>query len=121
MQFAALGHLHGSAELVLHGLGERPAGVAAIDQHACDLLQVVCAAVEGHQRAVAIRHLGRGDGHGMRQALGIDRDVALDAGDLLARVVALPSSGVGVLHALGVYNQEAGRGAAPLSGAGLAN
>jgi hypothetical protein len=47
--------------------------------------------------------------------------VTLDAGDLLARVVALFFCRVSVLHALRVNNDEAGRGVAPQFGAGLAN
>jgi hypothetical protein len=50
----------------------------------------------------------------MRQSLGVDRDVALDAGDLLARCI-------GVLHALHVNDQRAGSEAASLFGTVLAN
>jgi len=39
--------------------------------------------------------------------------VTLDAGDLLARVVALFFCRVGVLHALRINDNEAGRGVAP--------
>jgi hypothetical protein len=46
---------------------------------------------------------------------------ALDAGDLLARVVALMARCIGVLHALRVNDQQAGRGASPLFGTVLAN
>ena len=121
MQFVALGDLHGGAEFVLDRLGKRLAGVAAIDQHAADLLEVVRAAVERCQSTLAVGHIGCRYGYGVRQALRIHRDVALDAGDLLARVIALLAGGIGVLHALRVHDQEAGRGAASLSGALLAN
>ena len=121
VQFIAFGDLHGCAELFLHRLGKGLAGVAAIDEHAGDLLEVVGAAVEGGQGTFAVGHLGRRDGHRVRQTLRVDCDVALDAGDLLARVIALLPSRVGVLHALRVHDQEAGRGAAPLSGALLSN
>jgi len=55
------------------------------------------------------------------QALRIDGDVALDAGDLLPRVVALLLGAIGVLDALRVDDQKARRGAAPLFYAGRAN
>jgi hypothetical protein len=45
----------------------------------------------------------------------------LDAENFLARVVALPFSAVGVLHALHINKDEAGRGVAPQFGADLAN
>ena len=121
VQFIAFGNLHGCAEFFLHRLGKGLAGVAAIDQHAGDLLEVVGATVEGGQGTLAVGHLGCRDGHRMRQALRIDRDVAFDAGDLLARVIALLAGSIGILHALLVHNYEAGRGAAPLSGALLSN
>src|SRR5665213_752438 len=121
MQFAPFGDLHRCAELVLDGFGKRLAGVAAIDQHAADLLEVVGAAVERGQSTLAVGHVGCRYGYRMRQSLRIHRDVALDAGDLLARVIALLPSRIGVLNALRVHDQEAGRGAASLSGAVLAN
>jgi N-acetylglutamate synthase-like GNAT family acetyltransferase len=45
----------------------------------------------------------------------------LDAANLLARVVALLFCRIGVLHALCVNNDEAGRGVATQFLAGLAN
>ena len=121
VQFVAFGDLHGCTEPVLDHLGKRLAGIAAIDEDTGDLLEVVGAPFKGGQGALAVSHLGCGDGHRIRQAPRIHRDVALDAGDLLARVIALLAGGIGVLHALRVHDQEAGRGAAPLSGAVLAN
>ena len=121
MQFVAFGDLDGCAELVLDRVGERLAGVAAINEHAGDLLEVVRAAVECGQSAVAVGHLGGRDGDRMRQALRVDRDVALDAGDLLPRVIALLAGRIGVLHALRVHDQEAGRARALLFDAGRAN
>ena len=121
VQLVAFRDLHGCAELVLDRLGKRLAGVAAIDEDAGDLLEIVRAAVERGQGTLAVGHLGCRDGHRMRQALRIHRDGALDAGDLLAGVIALLAGGIGVLHALRVHDQEAGRGAASLSGAVLAN
>ncbi len=121
VQLIALGDLYGGLELVLNRFGKWFACIAAVDQHAFDLFQAVRAAVEGRQSAVAVGHLGGGDGDRVRQSLRIDRDVALDAGDLLARVIALLAGRVGVLYALRVHDQEAGRALAPLFGAGLAN
>ena len=48
-------------------------------------------------------------------------NVALDARDLLARVIALEPRRVRVLHALRVHDQQRGRGVAPPSQAGRAN
>ena len=121
MQLASLGDLHGCAELVPDRLGKRFAGVAAVDENAGDLLEVVRAAIKRGQGALVVGDLGCGDGHRMRQASRVHRDVALDAGDLLARVLAFLAGGIGVLHALRVHDQEAGPATAPLSGAGLAN
>ncbi len=121
VKFAALGDLHRRAKLLLHGFGKWLARVAAIHQYAADVPQVAGAAVERGQGAVAVGHVGRRDGDGMRQTLRVDRDMALDAGDFLACVVALLAGCIGVLHALRINDQEAGRGAAPLSGAVLAN
>ena len=121
MQFVALGDLHGCAEFVLDRRGKWLAGVAAIDEHADDLLEVVRAAVERGQSTLAVCHLGCRYGYRMRQALRIHRDVALDAGDLLAGVIALLAGSISVLHALCIHDQEAGREVAPLSGAVLAN
>ncbi len=121
LQVAAFRDLDGGIELFLDRVGERLAGVAAVDQHADDVLEVGRAAVEGGQGAIAVGHVGGRDGDRVRQALRVDRDVALDAGDLLARVIALPAGRVGVLHALRVHDQEAGQALAPLFDAGLAN
>ncbi len=121
VEFVAFGDLDGRAELLLDRFGKWFARIAAVYQHACDRFQGVRAAVEGGQGAVSVGHLGGRDGNGVRQTLRIDGNVALDAGDLLARVIALLTSRFGVLHALRVHDQEAGRGAAPLFDAGLAN
>ncbi len=44
VELVALGDVHGCAELVLDRVGKRPVGVAAIDEHIGDLLEVVRAA-----------------------------------------------------------------------------
>ena len=89
VEIASFGDLHGCAELLLHGFGKRLARVSAVRQHAADVLPIVGAAVDCGQGPVAVGHVGRGDGDGMGQPLRVDRDRALDAGDLFARVVAL--------------------------------
>ncbi len=70
---------------------------------------------------LAIRNIGCRDGNGMGQSLGIDRDVALDAGDFLAGIVAFCLCAIRVLDALRVDDQKARRGFAPLSGTNRAN
>ena len=121
VELVAFGDLHGGTEFALDRLGKRLAGVASIDEHAGDLPEVVCAAVDRCQGPFAIGHLGGRDGYRMGQALRIHREVALDAGDLLARVIALLTGRIGVLYALRVHDQEARHATAPLSGAVLAN
>jgi len=95
--------------------------LTAVDQHALHQLQIRPAPVDGDQGAAAVGHLGRSYGNGMGQSLCVHGDVTLDAGDFLARVVALLLSAVGVLHALRVSNDEAGHGVAPQFLAGRAN
>src|SRR5690606_30969027 len=60
-------------------------------------------------------------GHRVRQPLRVHCDVALDARNLLARVIALLACRVRVLHALRVHNQERAAGVAPPFLAGHAN
>ena len=119
--FASLRDLHGGPNLLLDRLGKWSARVTSVDQHTPYLGEVVSAAVEGRQSAIAVRNLGRRDGNRMRQTLRIDRDVALDTRNLLARIVALLPGRIGVLHALRINDQEAGRGVPSLSGAVPAN
>lgn len=121
VQLASFGDLNACPEHLFDRVGEGFARVAAVGQKAGDLLQAAGAAMEGGERTVAVRHLGRRDGNRMRQPPGIDRDVALDAGHALAGVKALLAGRIGVLYALCVDDQEAGRAAPPLSGAVLAN
>ncbi len=121
MQFIPLDDLHGGLDPRHDAIGKGLAGVAAIDQQAFDQLQIRHRAINSRQGTVAVGHIGRGYGDSVRQALRVHRDVALDAGDLLARVVALLLGAVGVLHALRVNDQEAAQGVAPQFLAGLAN
>ena len=121
MQFVAFDDLNRGIEPLHHAVGKRLARVAAIGQQALHQFQIRLAPVDGGQSAVAVRHLGRGYGDGMGQSLRVNGDVTLDAGNLLACVVALLIGAVGVLHALRVNDQEAGQGVAPQFLAGLAN
>jgi hypothetical protein len=57
----------------------------------------------------------------MGQPLRVNRDVTLDAGHFLARVVSLVFRAVGVLRALGINDQKAGHGVAPLLDSDIAN
>ena len=105
-----------------HAVGKGLAGVATIDQYAFNQLQIRLRMVDGPQCAVPVRHIRRGHGEGVRQALRVHRDVTLDAGDNCSTTsIALFFRRVGVLHTLRVNDQEAGRGVAPRFGAGLAN
>ena len=108
VQLAPFGDLDAGPERLLHRVGERFAGVAAVSQDAGDLPQRAGRTAKRGQRTTAIRHLGRRDGNRMRQPLRIDRDVALDAGHALAGVIALLAGRIGVLHALRVDDQKAG-------------
>ena len=121
VQFISLDHLHRRAQPLFHAVRKRLSGVASVDQHAFNGPQIGCATIHRGQRAVAIGHIGRGDRDGVRQALRIDGDVPLDAGNFLARVVPLQLRTVGVLHALRVNDQEAGHAVASLFDAGRAD
>jgi hypothetical protein len=57
----------------------------------------------------------------MGQSLRIYPDVPFDARDFPACIVTILLGAIGVLHGLGVNNQEAGHGVASLFDAGLAN
>jgi hypothetical protein len=102
-------------------LSEGLAGVADIHQYAFHSRQIRPTAVDRLQGSATIGHLGSGNCDGMGQPLRIHPDVPFDAGHLLARIVSLLLSAIGVLHALRVNNQEAGHDVASLFGAGLAN
>ena len=73
------------------------------------------------QYLFAVRHLGGGHRHRVRQPLRVHRDVALDARHLLACVIALQARRVRVRHALRVNGQERAAGVAPQFLAGRAN
>ena len=81
MQLTALGDLyrHMLAQDVPHALGKRLTGVAAVTQQALHLAEPRLAALQCLQRALAIGHLGRRHSHRVRQPLGVNGDVTLDA------------------------------------------
>ena len=121
MQFIALDNLNRGLDALHHAVGKRLAGVAAVNQHTFHTLQIYFAPVDGCQRAVAVRYIGRGHGDSVGQPLGVHCDMPLDAANLLARIVALLFGAIGVFYALRVNDQEAGCGVAPLFDADLAN
>jgi hypothetical protein len=79
--------------------------VAAVGQQALSQPQTRLAATYPSQRSLAIRHLGGGDLNSMGQTLCVHCNVALDARNFLARVIALATGRVRVLHALRVHDQ----------------
>ena len=123
VQLAPLGHLHRHllTQNLAHSLCKGLSCVAAVGQYAADCVEVALAALEGLQGPCAIRHFGGGHRHSMRKALCIDRNVALDARDLLARVIALEARRIRVLDALRVHDQERRACVAPQFLAGHAN
>ncbi len=121
VQLISLDDFNGGLDPFHHAVGKRLARVAAVYQHALDQLQIWLASIDGPQSAVAVGHIGRGYGRSVGKPLRVHRDMPLDAGDLLARVVTLLAGRVGVFHALRVSNDEAGLRLASKFCAGLAN
>ena len=97
------------------------ARVAAVGQHICHFAQPALAALECLQCTLAVRDVRCGDSHRMRQSQRIHRNMALDARDLLACVIAFEARRISVLHALRVHDQERAAGVAPQFLAGRAN
>ena len=108
MQFASLCDLHVNmlAQYLSHALGERSAYVAAVTQHNLHPTQRSFAVLQCLQGPFAVRYLCRGYRNSMRQSLGIHCNVALNARNLLARVIAFVGRRVRILHALRVHDQE---------------
>ena len=121
VEVTALGDLHRGTEGVGDGLGKGFSDITAIDQHVANFAQVGAATGEGLQSTFAIGYFSCCHRNRMRQALGIDGDVSLDARYFLAGIVTLRIGAIGVLHALGVHDQERRGAAAPLFHAGRAN
>jgi len=121
VEFIAFDDLDGSPQTVHYTIGEGLARVASIHQYAFDASEIRFAAVQGLQGALPIRDLSGGYGDGMGKALRVHPDMTFDAGNLLARVIALLFGTVGILYALRINDQEAGQDVAPLFLAGRAN
>ena len=121
VQLIAFDDLYGGLQPLHDAVGEGLAAVATVHQHAFHAYEIRLAAIDGRESAVPVGHLRRGHGHGMRQSLRVHCNVRLNARHLLARIISLLLGAVGVLRALRVHDQEAGRGVAPLFLAGLAN
>ena len=86
------------------GLPVRP----PVNQPFPHLTQVGLALVERRQSPSPVSDVGGGHVDHMGQALGVHRDVTLDSGHLLARVIVLVLGAVRILYALGVHDAEAG-------------
>ena len=71
VQLITLEDLNGGFQALLYTIGKGLPGVAAIDQHAFNSLQIRPAAVDSLQGPAAIGHLGGGNGDGMGQPLRI--------------------------------------------------
>ena len=108
VQFVAFHHLHRGSQQVLHLRSKGLPGVAPVDHHILHPAQVGSALFKHRQSPGPVGNIGRGHMNRMGQPLAIHRDVALDPGHLLARVIALVLRAVGVLYALGVHDAEAG-------------
>jgi hypothetical protein len=121
VQLIALEDLNGGFQALFYAISEELPGVAAIDQHAFNSLQFRPGAVDSLQGPATIGHLQSGNRDGMGQPLRVHPDVPFDAGHLLARDLSLLLCAIGVLHALGVNDQEAGHGVSYLFGSGLAD
>ena len=121
MQLPAVGDLNLRAKQFLNCQGEWLTEIATIGQNALNSLQISGAAPECLQCPLAVGDVGSRYGNGVRQTLGINGDMPLDARNLFAGIVAFLAGAIGVLDALRVDDQKARRGFAPLSCTGRAN
>ena len=108
MQIASLGSLNRGTQYFFHGIGEGLPCIAAIHQDILHLAERRPMPREGFERTGAIGDVGGRDVDGVRQPRRIHRTMTLDAGHLLAAVVAFFFRGVRVLHTLRVNHDEAG-------------
>lgn len=117
MQLAPLGYLHAdvSAQYVLHTLGKRLAYIAAVTQQGLHPAQSQSAAMQCLQGSFAVGHLGCGYCHGVWQPLGVRHNVALDARNILACVIALQSRCVLFLRSARPRSRTCLRRCAPVS------
>ena len=79
-----------------------------VDQHLLDLAEVGPVFVKTSPKPSPVGNIGGSHRYRMGQSLRVHRDVTLDSGHLLARVIALAIGTVRVLDALGVHDAEAG-------------
>lgn len=114
-------HLHMLAQQLLDSHGKGVAGIARIGEYHLNCTQRSLAALKRLQSTLAICHIGCRHRNGMSQAKCVHRNMALDARDFLARVIALKARSVRVFDALRINNHERARFAAPLSASGHAN
>lgn len=90
------------------GIREILAIGAAIAQHTFDSAQSGPAAFDRPQDTLAVIGIGSGHPNGVRQALGVHGDMAFDASDLLAAVIAVGPRVFGVRYALGIDDDKTG-------------
>lgn len=89
MGIAALDDLQGPGAGLGDHLGHHWPLVAGVGKDAFDKRKGAPRRAQQIARAVAILHVGRVDDHAQQEAQRIDQDVALAAGDFLARIKAL--------------------------------
>ncbi len=106
VQFVALSNLHRRAQYVGHALRKEFAGIAAVNHHLEHFGQDCLMARKHLQRTLTTANIGRRDMDRMRQTVGVDCQVTLDAAHLFAGVIAFLARRVGVLDALGIDNAE---------------
>ena len=121
VQFVAFHHFHRGSQQALHRNGKGLPGVTPVDQHLLDLVEVGPVFVKHRQSPSPVGNVGGSHVYPMGQSLRVHRDVTLDSGHLLARVIALAIGTVRVLDALGVHDAEAGLLFPPIALPGRAN
>lgn len=123
VHFTAFGNLHRPllSQDVSHSLGKGLTRIASVDKHTLHLSEFVLAARERRKCSFAICHVRLGDADRVEQSQGVHRDVALDARDFFACIVAFEACCVSVLDTLRIHDQERAAGAAHQSLAGRAN
>ena len=108
VECTAFSNFDGTAEDVVHAIGKVLSRIAGISQHRCDISQAGLVAAKRCECARSVGDIRGGDVNRMRQALRIDREMALDTRYLLAAIVAFLFRGIRVLHTLSVNDDEAG-------------
>ena len=74
---------------ISHALRKWSSGVAAVSQQNAYAVQHRAVALQRRQYAIAVTNIRRCDGDGVQESKAVHGNVALDARDLLASVVAL--------------------------------